>query len=340
VPNDSRPAAAAASTSAYGGVVAGGAEQAERRAGAGAPHRQPPVVGVEAVGERLVARHQPRREPEELHLLGRAVARPHVAQVVEPAPLGGPAEEQRVAERREVRLAEHAGHHRDGEQGEQPRVERGERDDERRERQRVLPHAQQLREQPHPPRGLPPRALELVVERRVLELREVERGGVLHEAHARRVGEAVAQQALEQRRRAGEQVAAHHQGDLERHEAPEPPGVAAAALRRDHRVDDELPDPQREHRHPGAHEPQRGHAGRVPAVRAPHEAEERGHVAERGEAVAPRHARVGAGRARRAAAAGARRARGRRHGRGHEHKLGSAAGRLDPPFGRAAAPAP
>ena len=58
------------------------------------------------------------------------------------------------------------------------------------------------------PVGLPPRALELVVERGILELREVERRRVLHEPDARVIREQIAEQALDQRGRAREQLAA------------------------------------------------------------------------------------------------------------------------------------
>jgi hypothetical protein len=90
----------------------------------------------------------------------------------------------------------------------------------------------------------------VVVELGVLELLEVERGGVLHEAHAHPVAEHLSEQPLQERRRAAEQVAAEHDRDLEGDELPEAARVGGGEplLRGgDHRVDDELPHPQREH---------------------------------------------------------------------------------------------
>ena len=108
------------------------------------PNRERAVLGVEAVGERSVSIDEPGREAEELHLLGRPVARADVANVVELAALRRPAKEQRVRERREMRLAEEARQHRDDEEHEQPRRLRRERDAQRDEREHALPHPQQL----------------------------------------------------------------------------------------------------------------------------------------------------------------------------------------------------
>jgi hypothetical protein len=145
----------------------------------------------------------------------------------------------------------------------------------------------------------------VVVELGVLELRQVERGRVLHEPHARAVAEAVGEQALDERRRAGERLAGDDDPQLEQHEPPEPGPRAGAALRgRHHGVDDELPHPQREERHARAHEAQRDDGRREAAVRRPHHAQQGGDVAQRGEALAPARRRGGRGGARRAVPSG------------------------------------
>jgi hypothetical protein len=172
----------------------------------------------------------------------------------------------------------------------------------------LWPHAEELREQADPPHRLPPRALEVVVELRVLELRQVERGGVLHEPHRDAVREQVAQQALHEHGGAREHLPTDHDRELEEHEPREALPVGGRALRRLDEVDDELRHPERRDRHEGAHHPQHHDGQHVAAVRPPDETEQRRHVAERGDALAPRRRRRG-GRA----AAGAGRGGGRDH---------------------------
>ena len=74
----------------------------------------------------------------------------------------------------------------------QPRAEADHRHD-------VLKLAEQLRHQRHAPARLPPRPLQLVLERGILEILEVQRCGVFHQADARRVADLVAQQPVDQR---------------------------------------------------------------------------------------------------------------------------------------------
>ena len=93
--------------------------------------------------------------------------------------------------------------------------------------------------------GLAPRALEVVVELGILELREVERRGVLHEPHADAVGEEVAEQTFDEARRAREQLADDDDRELDRDEPATERQIAPVALRGDDAVDDQLPDPQR-----------------------------------------------------------------------------------------------
>jgi len=69
--------------------------------------------------------------------------------------------------------------------------------------------------------SLPARALEVIVELRVLELREVERGGVPHEAHAHAIGEQVAEQRLHERRGAREELTGDDDTELDAHDVPQ-----------------------------------------------------------------------------------------------------------------------
>src|SRR6185437_11873925 len=88
-------------------------------------------------------------------------------------------------------------------------------------RQRVLRHGEELREEPDAARGLAARAFELIVEGRVLELLQVERGGVFHEQHARTIGEEVAEETLDERADAREHFTGDDDEDLHRDELPE-----------------------------------------------------------------------------------------------------------------------
>ena len=75
---------------------------------------------------------------------------------------------------------------------------------------RQLPH------QGHAPAGLAARAFELVLELGVLEILQIERRGMLHQANARGVGHALRQQAVDQR----DDAAQHVGQDGERKLAP------------------------------------------------------------------------------------------------------------------------
>ncbi len=110
-------------------------------------------------------------------------------------------------------LAQERRQHRDHQQQQQPgyvdRERRGQGD----QGDQVLQRRQQHRKQADAADRLPPGPLQLVVDLRVLELLQVEIGGVLHELHAGPVGEQVSQEALEQGRYSAQSFA--HQGDAE-----------------------------------------------------------------------------------------------------------------------------
>ena len=104
-------------------VVAGRAEQREQRAGPQAAARQPHVLVVDLVGEPRVLARKEAAQSEQLQLLGGFLARAEHAQVIELPPHRRLPDVQRVAEKREVALAQERGHHRDHQHQQQPRRE-------------------------------------------------------------------------------------------------------------------------------------------------------------------------------------------------------------------------
>src|SRR5689334_18931293 len=103
-----------------------------------------------------------------------------------------------------MRLADEARKCGDDEQDEEPAAEREQCGAERGERERVLGESQYLREEADAPSRVSARTLEVVVELRVLELREVQRRRVLHEPDAHAVGEQIAEQTFDELRCAAE----------------------------------------------------------------------------------------------------------------------------------------
>ena len=120
------------------------------------------------------------------------------------------------------------------------------------------------------PDGLAARALEPVLQLAVLEVLEVERGRVLHQADAGGVGEALGEQRVEQRDDAAEHVGEHgqrrarapsSQARRSSEAAGQPvaqasPARAGGRARRDDLVDDQLADVERGHRQQRAHQAQ------------------------------------------------------------------------------------
>jgi hypothetical protein len=146
-------------------------------------------------------------------------------------------------------------------------------------------HVQSLTQECDASRGLAPRALELVVEVRVLELLQVQGRRVAHDAHTECVGEEVADEGFVVARRAGEPVGEQRHRQLEQDE----PGQVAPVRRGradvgDHAVDNELADPEQDHRRERIHEPEREDGEPVERARRPHHAQEGREVTERTEA--------------------------------------------------------
>jgi hypothetical protein len=237
-------------------------------------------------GEHAIARGEPGRETEYLHFLGRLVARPHEPQVVELAPLGRAAKEERVAERRIVCLAEEARKHGRDKEQEKPRTVRDEHNGERGQRNGVLRHTEELREQRDPAGGLLARPLEVVVRRGVLELGEVQGRRVDHESDAHEIGKEVAEQRFDQRGRTGEELTSENdryfQGDV----APQAANAGSAGSA-DDGVDDELSDPERGYRDHAAYKADCDHGGRQGVVCLPDEAKELHQCPQHTELLAP-----------------------------------------------------
>ena len=96
-------------------------------------------------------------------------------------------------------LAQEARQHRCQQQRQEPRTvhENGRRQGS--QGQDILTYREQLREQADPACGLPLRPLQLIVERGVFEMTQIERGGMAYELLADMVGAKIAEQAFDRR---------------------------------------------------------------------------------------------------------------------------------------------
>ena len=204
-------------------VVPERADQGEQRGDHRAANRQLAVRLVELVRKLGVLPYQIVGEAKELHFLGGDVARADVAQVVELASFLGPGEEQRVAQRGVMGLAEERRENCQREEQQQPGDVDRDRNGQRDERDQVLEAGEYAGEEPDPPHRLPAGPLQLVVDLGVLELLEIERGRVLHQLNAGAVGEQVAQQTLQQGRGTGQDFADDCDAELDSHEQKQVP---------------------------------------------------------------------------------------------------------------------
>ncbi len=114
--------------------------------------------------------------------------------------------------------------------------------------------------------------LQVIVERRIFELGEVQRRGMAHQPFADVVREEIAQQRFDECRRAREELPAECDRHLDRDITPEYRDRPPARVL-DH-IDDELADPQRGDRDQGANDAQYHHRNGVAAMGGPDEAEE------------------------------------------------------------------
>ena len=202
-----------------------------------------------------------------------------------------------------MRLADECRHKRYGQQRDQPRCvddqSRAEADD----GDHVLDLPEQLADQRHSSRRLAPRPIEPVLQFAVLEIFQVERRRVLHQAQAGGVAELLGQQRIEQRNRTAEDVGRNCEGEFQQQQsadAIEQPGgvpLRERARRRragqqDDLVDDQLADVKRGDREQGSRESQDAFADRECRARLPDQLDERRQVAQRADAFTQR-ARAG-----------------------------------------------
>ncbi len=87
----------------------------------------------------------------------------------------------------------------------------------------VLRLAQQQADQAGAAAGLPSGTVELVLGLAVLEIAQVQRGGVLHQAQAGFVAEPVGQQLVQQRHRPAERIRQQRQQQLGAQQQAQPP---------------------------------------------------------------------------------------------------------------------
>jgi hypothetical protein len=197
-----------------------------------------------------------------------------------------------------VRLAHERGYEREDEQRDQPRRVRDQADREAGDGDDVLRLAEDLAHERRAARRLAARAVEPVLQLAVLEVLEVERRRVLHQADAGRVREALGQEAVDERDDAAHHVRQHGEGQLQREQgqqvvdeparepAAERPARVAGAGQADDLVDDQLADEERRDGQERADETA-GDRGRGQArARLPDGLEERRKVAQRSEAFA------------------------------------------------------
>ena len=191
-------------------------------------------------------------------------------------------------------LAEEGRHEREEEQHDQPRRDDDEAGGEGDDGDEVLPLVEHLPDEAEAARRLPPGALELVVEVGVLEVLQVQLGGVLHQPHRRLVREEVAEEAVEEGGGAAQDVREDGEAELDGDERPERAEVARRVGEADvgephDLVNDELADPQHRHGQAGPDEPERDAPRQHPRARLPHEPEQRREVPQRLEPLLPVH---------------------------------------------------
>ena len=194
------------------GVVADRADRREQSAPAGSALRDRAVCAIDRLRQHAIAIDQERIQTETLDLLRRRRAGADHAQVVELAPFRRPLVVDRVALRVEMQLADECRHDGNDQQHDQPRRIDHQADGEAQDGHDILRLAEQLRQQRTAAGDLAPRAVEAILQVGVLEVLQVERGGVLHEANAGRVRIHLRQQRIDQRDDAAEDV----RGDGER----------------------------------------------------------------------------------------------------------------------------
>ena len=236
-------------------------------------------------------------ETEDLHFLGGLDAGGCLAHIIEFPALGRAAEVEPVALRIEMRLAQEHRHQRHQQQDDQPGREDQETSGEARDGHDVLRLPQQLRHQREAAAGLPARPLELVLKLRILEIFQIEGGGVFHQTDARGVGHALRQEAVDELDDAAQDVGQDSQRELGQDQHAQPVEQAARQpvleSRRPprhlhqmhHVVDDQLADIEGDDRQQGPHQPQQQRRSGERRTRPPDHRNERPQRAKRAEAL-------------------------------------------------------
>ena len=111
---------------------------------------------------------------------------------------------------------------------------------------------------------------------------------MLHDANADAIGEQIAEQALDEDRRTGEELADCDGGQFEGDQPPDSVPIGGLVDRMNHGIDNPLADQEACNRHQGAERAQHHHCDGEGRVCRPDERDERGDVAKRGKAFAPR----------------------------------------------------
>ena len=83
----------------------------------------------------------------------------------------------------------------------------------------------------------------MIVELRILELREIERRRVFHEANAHPIREQIAEESLDKLRGAAQRITADGDRELESDEQRQAVPVGTGGTRANHLVDNQLADP-------------------------------------------------------------------------------------------------
>src|SRR6185295_19666532 len=121
---------------------------------------------------------------------------------------------------------------------------------------------------------LSPGPLQMIVELRILELRQIQLCRVLHQLDAHRVGEEIAEQAFDQGRGAGENFAGQYDQQLQREVAPDLVEISLPVPRCNHGVEYQLADPEGRDGNDRPDHAQDDDGCCVPAVRTPNEPEQ------------------------------------------------------------------
>ncbi len=193
-------------------VIAAGGDQIQERTEGGAADGNGLVFGKDAFGDVTVTIGEVIAQAEDLDLLGAVGAGSEIAEVIELAALGRPFVKDGIGEGGEMGFAEESGNNGGDEEHHQP----GRKDDqaggERDKADAVLGDVQERGEQRDAAGGLAAGAFELVMEDRVFKGDQVEAGGVLHEADADAVGEAVGEKAVAEGVEAAEDITERWRG--------------------------------------------------------------------------------------------------------------------------------